>query len=57
MTDMWLPMNDNWLLGSIGGMISATELCSSASASSQSCRQNEQDRDLSEAEEWFEAEK
>jgi hypothetical protein len=24
---MWLPANGNWLLGSMGGMTAATELC------------------------------
>jgi hypothetical protein len=27
MTDMWLPANGSWLLGSMGGMIGAAALC------------------------------
>jgi hypothetical protein len=53
---MWLPANGNWLLGSMGGMIAATELCLFRFTAIAILQQNKHERDLKEAEEWFEAE-
>jgi hypothetical protein len=57
MMDIWLPANGSWLLGSIGGMIEATMLCLFRFGAITTFRRNEHDRDLREAEEWFEGKK
>jgi hypothetical protein len=53
---MWLSANGNWLLGSMGGIIAAMELCLFRFGTIIILQRNEQERDLREAEEWLEAE-